>query len=132
MVFQWREAPAVGDNAIDEQHRELIGRFGDLLEACRRGQGKEKVAEVFGFLDTYVDFHSRAEEKLMAEHGYPGLFEHRSQHGWLVGRLAKLKSTLEQEGPSFSLLIDATQTLLEWIIDHIRNTDVQFGNFLRS
>lgn len=132
MVFQWKEALAVGDDTIDEQHRELISRFGDLLEACRLGQGKEKVVEVFGFLDTYVVFHFRAEEKLMAEHGYPGLFEHRSQHAWLVGKLAGLKGTLEQDGPSFHLMIDATQMLLDWIVEHIRNTDVRFGEYLQG
>ena len=131
-AFRWTESLAVGHDTIDEQHRELIGRFDDLLEACRPGKGKEKVAELFGFLDAYVVSHFRAEEKLMAEHGYPGLLEHKSQHAWLVGKLADLQGTLQQDGPSFHLVIDANQTLLNWIVEHIRSTDVRFGRFLQS
>lgn len=90
------------------------------------------MVELFGFLDAYILSHFSAEEELMAKQGYPGLFEHRSQHAWFVARLAELKSTLEKEGPSFPLVIDATQTLLDWIVDHIRNTDLRFGDFLRG
>lgn len=36
MVFRWSESLAVGHDTIDEQHRELIDRFSDLLEAPAR------------------------------------------------------------------------------------------------
>jgi len=132
MSFHWTESLAVGHRTIDEQHRELIDRFRDLLLACKAGKGKDKVAELFGFLDSYVASHFRAEEQLMAEHGYPGLIEHKSQHAWLVGKLADLKGTLQADGPSFHLVVEANQTLLNWIVEHIRNTDVRFGKFLQE
>lgn len=132
MSFHWTESLAVGHRTIDDQHRELIDRFRGLLEACKAGKGKEKVAELFGFLDAYALSHFRAEEKLMAEHGYPGLLEHKSQHAWFVGKLAELKGTLQADGPSFHLVIAANQTLLDWIVEHIRSTDVRFGKYLQG
>jgi len=132
MSFYWTENLAVGHSPIDDQHRELIDRFRDLLLACKAGKGKEKVEELFGFLDAYVVSHFRAEEKLMAERGYPGLVEHKSQHAWLVGKLAELKGILLADGPTFHLVVEANQTLLNWIVEHIRSTDVSFGRFLQE
>lgn len=132
MSFHWTESLAVGQRTIDEQHRELIDRFRWLLEACKEGKGRDKVAELFDFLDTYVIFHFQAEEQLMAEHDYPGLLEHKSQHAWLVGKLSELKGTLQADGPSFHLVVEANQTLLNWIVEHIRSTDVRFGKYLQS
>ena len=132
MSFHWTESLAVGHRTIDDQHRELIDRFRGLLLACKAGKGKEKVAELFGFLDAYVASHFRAEEQLMAKHGYPGLLEHKSQHAWLVGKLADLQGTLLADGPSFHLVVEANQALLNWIVEHIRSTDVRFGKYLQG
>ncbi|HEY7746514.1 MAG TPA: hemerythrin family protein [Desulfuromonadales bacterium] len=132
MSLRWTESLAVGHPSIDDQHRELIDRFRDLLLACKAGKGKEKVAELFGFLDAYVTSHFSAEEKLMAEQGYPGLLEHKSQHAWLAAKLAELKGTLLADGPTFHLVVEANQTLLNWIVEHIRSTDVRFGKYLQG
>jgi hemerythrin len=132
MALKWTESLSVGYAAIDAQHRELVGRFNDLLEACRKGQGKEKVAALFGFLDDYVVAHFGAEERLMAEHGYPATAEHKSQHAYFVGKLAELKAALREGGASFALVIDTNQILFDWIIEHIRNVDVQLGAYLRA
>jgi len=132
MSFHWTESLAIGHRVIDEQHRELIDRFRFLLEACKAGKGKERIAELFGFLDSYVVSHFRAEEQLMAEHDYPGLAEHKSQHAWLVGKVAELKGVLLADGPSFNLVVEANQTLLNWIVEHIRNTDVRLARFLQE
>lgn len=132
MSFHWSENLAIGHRVIDEQHRELIDRFRFLLEACKAGKGKERVAELFGFLDSYVVTHFRAEEKLMDEHDYPGLVEHKSQHAWLVGKVTELKGVLLADGPSFNLVVEANQTLLNWIVEHIRNTDVRLARYLQE
>lgn len=132
MILAWTEKLAVGHAAIDEQHRELISRFNDLLEACRQGQGKRKVVELFEFLDAYVVEHFAAEEQLMAGFDYPERDEHHERHQVLVGKLAELRQALQLSGPSFDLVIDANQMVFEWIVEHIRKTDVKLGAFLKT
>ncbi len=39
MGIQWRESLSIGNDAIDNQHKELLLRFNSLLEACQAGKG---------------------------------------------------------------------------------------------
>lgn len=132
MAMKWTENLAVGYAAIDEQHKELVSRFNDLQESCRKGKGKEKVVEVFGFLDDYVVAHFGAEERLMDKNAYPAAAEHKRQHALFISKLAEMKECLRQEGASFPLVIEINQTLFDWIVEHIRTVDVLFGAFLKK
>jgi len=132
MILSWSARLAVGHADIDEQHRELIRHFNELLEACRRGEGKRKVVELVGFLETYVVGHFAAEERLMAASDYPERAEHCARHAELTGRLADLRAALDNSGASFDLVIDANQVLFNWIVEHIRKADVRLGAYLRT
>ncbi len=132
MAILWTERLAVGHGTIDAQHRELFARFGDLLEACKQNRGKEKLNQLFGFLDEYVATHFGEEERLMASRAYPGLPAHREQHRIFIDRLKDLKKLLQEDGPSLHVLVDTNHTLLDWIINHIKGVDVQFGAYLRG
>ncbi len=130
--MEWTERLAVGHPIIDEQHRELFRRFDDLLEACQMRQGREKIAELLEFLDEYVISHFRQEEGLMGRHAYPELASHQDEHRYFVRRLAALRETMQARGPSLDLVISTNQTLLKWIITHIKELDVRFGAFLKT
>lgn len=132
MALEWTEKLAIGHAVIDEQHRELFRRFDCLIEACRKASGKDRIEELLGFLDSYVVTHFRAEEGIMESHGYPGIVEHKSHHRYFIGRLDALKTDLQERGVSTHLVISTNQILLKWIIEHIKNVDVQFGAFLKT
>lgn len=132
MALEWTEKMAVGHHVIDQQHRELFRRFDDLIEACRQACGKERIVELLGFLDAYVVTHFREEEGMMERCAYPGAEEHKAQHRYFIGRLDALKADLREKGVSTHLVISTNQILLKWIIQHIKNIDVQFGAFLRT
>ncbi|WP_027716809.1 bacteriohemerythrin [Desulfuromonas sp. TF] len=132
MALEWTEKLAVGHAVIDEQHRELFRRFDNLIEACRRASGKERIEELIGFLDSYVVIHFREEERLMELCAYPGLEEQKSQHLYFIGRLDALKADLKEKGVSAHLVISTNQILLKWIIRHIKDIDVKFGVFLKA
>lgn len=132
MALEWTEKMSVGYAAIDQQHQELFRRFDDLLEACQQCKGKERVEALLGFLDTYVITHFREEERLMDRHAYPGAEEHKAEHRYFIGRLNAMKEDLKTRGPSSELVITTNQTLLNWIIRHIKQIDVQLGAFLKA
>ena len=132
MALEWTEKLAVGHAVIDEQHRELFRRFDKLIEACRQASGKERIEELLCFLDSYVVIHFREEERLMELCAYPGLDEQKSQHLYFIGRLDALKTDLKEKGVSAHLVISTNQILLKWIIQHIKNIDVQLGAFLKA
>jgi hemerythrin len=131
MPLEWTENLSVGVDIIDEQHKELFRRFGDLLDACHVGHGKEKIAELLGFLDDYVVFHFGEEEKLMQKYGYPGIESHRHEHAAFVRRLQYLKQGFQAEGPTQSLVSQTVRMLLNWIVKHIESVDLELGAFLK-
>lgn len=132
MGVEWTEKLTVGYGLIDEQHRELFRRFNDLLDACQQRQGRERIAELLCFLDDYVIAHFGEEERLMDRHAYAGAAEHRSAHQSFIRKLDDLKRTLQNRGPSLDLVISTNQTLVDWIINHIKSADVLFGAFLKT
>jgi hemerythrin len=95
------------------------------------GHGKEKIAELLGFLDDYVVFHFGEEEKLMQKYGYPGIESHRHEHAAFVRRLQYLKQGFQAEGPTQSLVSQTVRMLLNWIVKHIESVDLELGAFLK-
>jgi len=132
MALEWTSDLAVGHNTIDAQHQELIRRFNTLLEACRSGQGKSKIAEVLDFLGTYVIEHFAAEEQLMIRHNYPEKDQHIAQHHYFIAELKGLQLSLQSEGSNTSVVVRTNKTLLDWILRHIKQVDVRLGSFLKD
>ena len=53
-----------GNELIDEQHKELIGRINKLINACENGVCQLEAIRMLDFLSDYTDFHFREEEAL--------------------------------------------------------------------
>lgn len=132
MAVEWKTDYSVGNDYIDNQHRELFRRFNALIEACKESRGREKVQELLRFLDDYVESHFADEEALMVTNAYPGTAEHRRLHDTFRSELGRLKKILQEEGASVHLIVTTNETVLQWLINHIRKTDTVLGAFLRS
>ena len=51
-----------GNDLIDGQHQELIGKINDLLQTCETGDGKKKALNTLDYLEEYTNFHFSQEE----------------------------------------------------------------------
>ncbi len=131
MANLWDQTLALGVPEIDRQHQELFSRFGKLLDACKQGQGRSEVGKLLTFLEEYVDYHFITEEAWMREQGYAGLDEHRREHQTFRQKLSGLQQILADQGAGMDLLTKTNKTVLDWIIQHIRNTDRATGQALR-
>lgn len=131
MALEWNARLAVGHAEIDRQHQELFRRFAKFLESCQQARAREEVEPLLNFLDSYVKAHFHQEEVLMVQHRYPGLSGHRAAHREFMDQLGELRTALENEGASSVLVIHTNQTLLNWILKHIKSADLQFGAFLK-
>ncbi len=132
MAVEWNSKYEIGFERIDRQHQELFRRFNDLIEACKCCRGRDKIAELVEFLDEYVIYHFSAEEALMAGQGYPQFEEHRRQHQEFVEKIRGWRRHLEEEGATLDLIVDTSESVLRWLITHIRRVDVEVGAFLAS
>ena len=132
MTLEWNDRLATGNDQIDNQHKELIARFSNLLDACNRHRGKEEVMNLLDFLSDYVVTHFSMEEKLQQEHNYPGYFMHKAQHTEFMRQLSDLKSQFGENGATLSLVIKTNQTMSGWLVNHINETDRKLAEFLRG
>ena len=130
--IQWTDELSVGVGLIDEQHKMLIQHLNNLARSIESRQGPVKIVETLDFLAKYTDFHFSTEEKHMTAHDYQGLGQHKEKHAEFKTTLANLEQDFREEGAT-SELADSLDTLLvNWLVQHIKGTDIEFGSFLKS
>lgn len=132
MAIEWKEDLAVGIKEIDDQHKELFGKVGALFDACSAGKGKENIDPIIKYLQDYVVLHFGAEEKLMTKYAYSDYTAHKTQHDQFIKDFLNLKENIEKNGVSGLTIVQLNQTLVDWLIKHIRKTDKAFGAFLKE
>lgn len=67
MILNWDNSLSVGNDNIDNQHKELFYRLNKLLEAMKEGKGKSEVINTLDFLEVYVIKHFNYEEEIQKE-----------------------------------------------------------------
>ncbi len=64
MKLEFDKSLVTGNDMIDAQHKELIGKIDSLLTYCENGEEKVKAIKMLDYLAEYTDFHF-GEEKLL-------------------------------------------------------------------
>lgn len=131
-VLKWTKALSVGNEIIDNQHKELIQRVNDVLEACNKQKGKEKIEEVMKFLKDYTVKHFSDEENLMKKYQYPSYEEHKKIHEDFVKKVDELDEKIKKEGINLSIIMFVNKTLVDWLINHISKEDKKVGEHIRK
>ena len=128
--IEWDDSLSVGIDLIDDQHKMLIERLGNLSKAVESRQGAQLIMKSLDFLVDYTDFHFSTEEKHMLEQNYKGLDFHKKQHEEFKNSINHLVEDFEEEGATRALATSINFFLMNWLINHIKGVDVAFGKFL--
>jgi hemerythrin len=121
----WQSYYSVDEPSLDAEHRQIIGIINDLYVAMEQGKDRAVLKTLLNRLVQYTDVHFQHEERLMREHDYPGLREHKALHEELRRRTVDLRAHTE--------LItgrDLLNFLKNWWMDHIRSEDKQYAPYL--
>ena len=91
-LLQWKEQYSVGIEAVDYEHKELIGLINRLYEELSsKSKGADASAEsFFGDLLRSISAHFSLEEQFMREHSYNQLGEHKADHERLLDELREM------------------------------------------
>ena len=130
MKVRWTAELATGVERIDEEHKELIDRMDQFLDACRQGLGKERAAQMLDFLEQYAISHFAMEEGLMVESAYPSTRSHRAQHTTFRRNVQRIREVFDSDGPGVHVIVQVNRTVIDWMLDHIRTTDKALGSFI--
>lgn len=119
----WNNSLSVGIPEIDQQHKQLIEQLNLLVDAMHANSGKEEIQRIVHFLDIYVAQHFSYEEGCMHRYKCPVASTNTAAHSQFINTLKRIKTQLNQKGPSLLLAIEVNEQLLDWFVNHIKKID---------
>ncbi|MBI5696750.1 MAG: hemerythrin family protein [Nitrospirae bacterium] len=132
MAVEWTEDLSTDVALIDEQHKEIFRRVNNMLEACKTGKGKDAVSGMLLFMEEYVVSHFKAEEKAQKEVAYPRYTQHKAMHDRFLEDVQDLKVKFEVEGPTLTMVLLTNKVIVDWLVQHIKKTDREFGQYMKQ
>ena len=122
----------VGVVEIDAQHMELVNRLNALVSMGHDAASKEESQKTLDMLEEYIIKHFSDEEALQRKNNYPEYESHKKLHQLFIDEFEKLKKEFEANGHSLKFTMDLNNSLINWIVKHIKSADVELGKFLKS
>lgn len=133
MHLEFEQSLVTGNDMIDSQHKELIGKIDDLLTFCEESKEKVKAIKMLGYLAEYTEFHFEAEEKLQTEVSYPAIEEHKKKHAEFKKTIEELHDMLEEEeGPTEEFVFAVRKNVVNWLFEHIQKMDQELAVYVRE
>jgi hemerythrin len=130
MGIEWRDSLAIGVEAIDSQHKELLHRFNGLLVATEAGKGLDELKTLLAFLNEYVIEHFSDEEKLQLKYNYPDYSAHKREHDSFARKIKAVQEEINSEGAERYHVIETNNMLLKWLLNHISKVDIELSKFI--
>lgn len=136
--LQWREALSVKNDAIDRDHRRLIGLINRVQSMLAHDSSVGELTQALDELADYTATHFRREEAIQQAIGYPEARSHAMQHRDLTHQLhtitAEILSLAHGGNTVHALAPELRQRILnlfrEWLITHIIQQDLRYKPWL--
>lgn len=123
----WKEGFSVGVSEMDSQHKKLIGMINMLIDNPKAKTDSVTVSDMLTEMIKYAQEHFRAEEALMAEHGYPLKDLQTEEHRAFVKKTVDFCTAAEV---GVDILPQAMlEYLKNWLIHHILEQDMKYKPF---
>jgi len=124
----WDASLAVGNKAMDMEHRIQVSLVQAMEEAIRSSDRDGHLRQVVTQLYDYTSAHFLAENLLMRLQAYPEYEAHSADHDRFVALLEELVRTVEEGEPRLSL--ETTGSLRSWLSVHIQGMDRRLSSFV--
>lgn len=129
--YKWDDKLMVNNAKIDNDHKLIIEKAGELSEAMMSGRGKENIVKTIDFLNRYVKTHFTDEEKLQLKHGYPLIKEHKASHEYFLKQLDELTLKIKENPTSATNAIALNRLISGWFITHIKKMDIEVAKYIQ-
>jgi hemerythrin len=127
----WNDRISVGVEAVDADHKKMMGMINDLYDAILAGCGRQKLSSLLDHLVDYTRYHFAREEELFARTGYPDAAAHKREHeqmaAWMKTAWHRYHNS-SAEAPSFEVM----NYLKDWLLDHILGSDQKFAPHMKA
>jgi len=112
------DSMSVGVQAMDDDHRILLGLISELRQAKHDPHAEDAVGTYIDMLAQYADYHLIREENMMAAVNYPDIDDHRGSHEELRRRCSDFLRRYRDETGTVDLA-ELEAFLVEWWMRHI-------------
>jgi len=130
--IDWSDLLSVGINKMDDEHKELFNRINHLLSALLDRSSGYSITDTVKFINEYIDYHFRDEEKMLESYKYPKLKEHKKLHTTYEKEFKLIEERLRAGEFDATLLIEIQDNIVNWLLDHIAKADKQYGIYINS
>ena len=126
-LIEWTEAFSVGDETIDNQHKEWIAIYNKAHERMMGPDGndfRKTGIEALEAMEEYGRYHFKYEEEYQERIGFHDRDRHRNIHEAFMKRLDQFR--LDIHRGKHVLNSEIIKTIENWLKDHILNEDQKF------
>lgn len=129
-LIHWMPENNIKVDFIDDQHRQLATLINQLEVALEENGNTSGAIKILRQIYAYASSHFAREENLMEMHRVPDLEIHRNEHFFFEDTVALIEDAVN-DGNQF-LAHEKLIFLAEWFIDHIRETDREYLQYVVS
>jgi hemerythrin len=131
-MYAWDKSLEVGNQQIDDQHKQLVEALNDFLKARDEKRSNSELKKSLDFLNDYTIKHFFDEEQLQRKYGYPDYENHKKLHDGLKKVVRDLQVQLIMKGSSEALFDEVQTKVGDWLIAHIKTQDTRIGVHLKE
>ncbi len=126
----WNSSFSVGVATLDLQHKRIIEMINRLISSEDLSVSSETVSDLLTKLREYADAHFRAEEEVLAEHGYPDLATQKAEH--LEYRRKYVTFCRDTMAKNDAVPEALLAFLKQWWTEHVLVSDMEYRAFLEE
>jgi len=130
-LLTWTPDLSVGIEVIDAQHKRIV-EYINLLHEARLRNDKEAIARVIEELVDYTLSHFSFEEAMMEEAKYRFVAPHKKVHELFVRRVSEYQQRFKMGEDVATVAADMQNTLVTWLMNHIKREDMDYGPAVRA
>ena len=131
-MIKFDKSLEVGVKLIDEQHQELIRQINAFVSLGAKSYTKEETQKMLVALGSYIRKHFTEEQQLHENSNYPDAKRHKTLHAHYINEFEELHSEFNKNGISAAFTLKLTNSIIAWIVKHIKSEDVKFGKYHRG
>jgi hemerythrin len=128
--LMWNHSCTIGVQAMDDQHGILLDALNELRLALLQGRERRTLRTMFSRVAELMRLHLESEDRLLAQHGFPGLASHRAEQQRLLSRLEQFDIRFEQRQSASAY--ELVEFLRKWFTVHTATSGNNYGKWLQS
>ncbi len=129
-LIEWEDKYSVGVNKFDIQHKVLIDSINNLFETMMTILEEDTPHKVIVELTNYANIHFDAEEKAMAEFGYPDTEAHIEEHHFFKQKISEFEK--DKKNSVTVITFNIFNFMRTWIMHHILIVDKKYTSFFNK